>query len=101
MLKKKKKNGTGLNCKRLWTNYVNGRSLGMSFNTDICKSSKLVPGTNNPIFNHYMNGVKLGTTEFEHCRKVVNKAKAVLKQITKNFHYRDGNTFLQTLLTIC
>jgi hypothetical protein len=57
-----------------------------------------------------MKGTLLGTTEQakdvgvyitptmkpgEHCRKTANKAKGVLKQITKCFHYRDRNTFLK------
>jgi predicted YcjX-like family ATPase len=54
-----------------------------------------------------MNRVKLGTTEEEknvgvyvdptlkpsnHCKKVAEKARAILNQITKNFHYRDKHT---------
>jgi hypothetical protein len=67
-------------------------------------------GLRNPRHPYFMNGVKLGTTEEEkdvgvyvdptlkpsnHCKKVVEKARAILNQITKNFHYRDKHTFLR------
>jgi hypothetical protein len=30
-----------------------------------------------------------------HCKRAAEKARAVLNQITKNFHYRDKHTFLR------
>jgi hypothetical protein len=80
----------------------------MSFNADKCKVMHI--GLRNPRHPYFMNGVKLGTTEEEkdvgvyvnptlkpsnHCKRAADKARAVLNQITKNFHYRDKHTFLR------
>ena len=65
-------------------------------------------GANNPGFKYNMEGIVLQEVEEEkdigilihrslkpskQCKKAADMAGAVLKQITKNFHYRDKNVF--------
>ena len=78
----------------------------MTFNVEKCKI--LHVGKNNPKQKYYMNSVELGTTEpdkdigviihsslkpAKQCQKVAATAGTVLRQITKNFHYRDRRIF--------
>jgi hypothetical protein len=80
---------------------------GMEFNTAKCKVMHI--GTNNAHYQYLMNDEQLGTTDSERdlgvivekslkpsaqCKKAATKAKMVLNQITKNFHYRDRRHFL-------
>ena len=80
---------------------------GMSFNTEKCKVMHV--GHNNNKFTYYMQGQALGTTDSERdlgvivesslkpsaqCKKAAAKAKTVLHQITRNFHYRDKKHFI-------
>jgi hypothetical protein len=80
----------------------------MSFNEKKCKVMHV--GRNNPNSDYYMNGVRLAVVEEEkdvgitvhrslkparHCERVAATAMGVLKQMTKNFHYRDRNIFLK------
>ena len=84
------------------------KTWGMLFNIDKCKI--LHCGRNNPKNEYYMDNIKLGTVESErdigiritsnlkpttHCNEIVNKAKAVLNQISRSFHYRDKNVFIR------
>ena len=79
---------------------------GMKFNVDKCKIMHV--GRNNPEYEYYMAGKKLQTVEEEkdigvlihnslkpskHCKKVADTASAVLRQLTKNFHFRDRHVF--------
>ena len=63
---------------------------------------------NNHIYEHYMAGTKLSEVEEEkdigvtvhaslkpsrHWKKVAATASAVLRQLAKNFHYRDRHIF--------
>ena len=79
---------------------------GMMFNTEKCKIMHV--GRNNPQYEYFMGGVKLETVEEEkdigvvihnslkpsrHCKKVADTANAVLRQLTKNFHFRDRHIF--------
>jgi hypothetical protein len=81
---------------------------GMSFNVKKCKVMHI--GKNNPCHDYYMNGIKLTVVEEEkdvgiiihkslkpsrHCQRAAATALGVLKQLTKNFHYRDRNIFLK------
>ena len=81
---------------------------GMEFNVNKCKIMHL--GKNNPEFEYFLYGTKLAVTEEEkdvgvqinknlkpanHCKRVSLRAEAVLKQITRNFHYRDRRTFIK------
>ena len=78
----------------------------MSFNVNKCKILHI--GNNNPKHKYFMNGVELEATEQEkdigvlvsstlkptkQCQKAAATAGAVLRQITKNFHYRDRKIF--------
>ena len=80
----------------------------MLFNIDKCKI--LHCGRNNPKNEYYMDNIKLGTVDSErdigiritsnlkpssHCNEIVNKAKAVLNQISRSFHYRDKHVFIR------
>jgi hypothetical protein len=80
----------------------------MKFNVTKCKVMHI--GQRNPEYEYRMNGVQLLKTEEEkdigvlvnknmkpknQCIKAANIATAVLKQISKNFHYRDRHTFLR------
>jgi hypothetical protein len=81
---------------------------GMCFNLAKCKIMHV--GANNPCYDYYMRGTKLGTTVEEkdigvtitknlkpsaHCSKAAGRATAVLGQIKRNFHYRDRYTFVK------
>ena len=65
-------------------------------------------GTHNPGYKYKMEGTELQEVVEEkdlgilihqslkptkHCKKAADMAGAVLKQITKNFHFRDKNIF--------
>lgn len=67
-------------------------------------------GRNNPEYEYHMNGMKLNTTDEEkdvgvwitknlkpaaQCQKAATRAKAVLNQLTRNFHYRDRHTYMK------
>jgi hypothetical protein len=67
-------------------------------------------GANNPGYDDYMRGTKLGTTDEERdigvtitknlmpsaqSSKAAGRATAVLGQIRRNFHYHDRHTFLK------
>jgi hypothetical protein len=80
----------------------------MEFNLAKCKVMHV--GRNNPQYEYNMNGVKLGKTEEEkdvgiwitknlkptvQCHKAASRAKAVLNQLARNFHYRDRYTFMK------
>ena len=79
---------------------------GMKFNIDKCKIMHV--GRNNPWYEYFMAGTKLKVVEEEkdigvtihnslkprkHCKKVVDTENAVLRQLTKNFHFRDRHVF--------
>jgi hypothetical protein len=81
---------------------------GMAFNVKKCKVMHI--GRKNHKAAYYMNGVQLDTTSEEkdigvyvtsdlkpstHCEKAINTASARLRQIQKNFHYRDRFTFMK------
>jgi tetrahydromethanopterin S-methyltransferase subunit G len=84
---------------------------GMQFNEGKCKVMHI--GQNNPRYEYTMNGQTLSKTEEEkdigvyvnhtlkpgnQCKKAAVKAGQVLRQITKNFHYRDRRTYLKLYL---
>ena len=79
---------------------------GMKFNIPKCKIMHV--GRNNPRHEYKMAGETLTVVEEEkdigvtvssnlkpnkHCKKVAATANAVLRQLTKNFHYRDRHVF--------
>ena len=79
----------------------------MEFNVSKCKI--LHVGKNNPKYEYYMNSQKLQSTESEkdigvhidsslkpslQCREAAKNANFVLMQITRCFHYRDKEVFL-------
>jgi hypothetical protein len=81
---------------------------GMTFNVSKCKILHI--GRNNPEYDYYMHGVKMGTTEIERdvgvmvsktlkpmdqCEAAAGRAMSVLGQLRRNFHYRDRNTFIK------
>ena len=78
----------------------------MEFNTAKCKIMHV--GHNNPCYQYTMSGAVLQEVEEEkdvgvtvhrslkparHCQKAAGMATGVLKQLAKNFHYRDRYTF--------
>jgi len=78
----------------------------MEFNTAKCKIMHV--GHNNPGYQYTMGGVVLQEVEEEkdvgvtvhrslkpsrHCQKAAGMATGVLRQLAKNFHYRDRYTF--------
>ena len=80
---------------------------GMEFNKDKCKIMHI--GKNNPNFEYHMEGIKLTCVEYEkdigvilnrklkpsqHCSEAVRIANFKLYQISKSFHYRDKDVFL-------
>ena len=84
----------------------------MNFNTDKCKTMHI--GRQNDQSEYFMNGQKLSKTEKEkdigvmihrtlkpshQCGEAARKAKAVLLQIARTFHYRDKKTFLRLYIT--
>ena len=65
-------------------------------------------GRNNPRYEYYMEGVRLTVVEEEkdigvkfeksmkpskHCRQAAGIASSVLRQLARNFHYRDKKIF--------
>jgi ribonuclease P/MRP protein subunit RPP40 len=81
---------------------------GMAFNLKKCKIMHI--GRHNPQFEYYMRGEKVSTTVEERdigvaitknlkpaaqCSKAAGRAMALLHQIRRNFHYRDGFTFVR------
>ena len=72
---------------------------GMKFNVDKCKIMHV--GRNNPRYEYFMAGVKLREVEEEKDMGVTihNTANAVLRQLTKNFHYRDRHIFKKIIHT--
>jgi hypothetical protein len=80
---------------------------GMCFNVEKCKVMHI--GNNNIQREYMMGGQTLAKTEMEkdvgvcinknlkpsdHCKRTATKATVVLKQILKNFHYRDKTVFV-------
>ena len=78
----------------------------MKFNVAKCKIMHV--GRNNPGYEYKMAGIKLCEVEEEkdigvtiqsnlkpskHCQKIAGTASAVLRQLTKNFHYKDRHIF--------
>jgi hypothetical protein len=85
-----------------------GEEWSMEFNVKKCKIMHF--GRNNKKFKYTMNGVELAVVESErdigvcvnsnlkpskHCREATNKARAVLGQISRCFHFRDRTVFLR------
>ncbi len=83
---------------------------GMQFNEGKCTVMHI---GQNPRYEYTMNGQTLSKTEEEidfgvyvnhtlkpgnQCKKEAVKAGQVLRQITKNFHYRDRRTYLKLYL---
>ena len=79
---------------------------GMKFNVPKCKIMHV--GRNNPEYEYNMDNVKMTVVEEErdigvtvqknmkpskHCKKAADTASAVLRQLARNFHYRDKITF--------
>ena len=82
------------------------KDWGMKFNIPKCKIMHV--GLRNPSYKYRMEGIELQEVTEEkdigilvhqslrpskHCKKAADMAGAVLKQITKNFHFRDRNIF--------
>ena len=80
----------------------------MSFNITKCKVMHI--GTHNPHYKYYMDGQELLQVQEEkdigvlvsnnlkpknHCTVIANKARGILFQIAKNFHFRDKFTFIR------
>ena len=80
---------------------------GMKFNVGKCKIMHI--GPKNKKFKYYMEGKELAVAEEEkdvgvlvhhsmkpakQCQRAAGMAGGVLRQLTKNFHYRDRNVFL-------
>ena len=91
-----------LNSLCVWAN-----KWGMEFNVSKCKVMHF--GKNNPKFDYSMKNSILAKVDHEkdlgvqissnlkpsqHCREIARKAKGILKQITKAFHFRDRFIFL-------
>ena len=85
-----------------------GRRNSMTFNAKKCKIMHC--GRNNPKAKYNMNGVELAEVDNEkdigitvssnlkpskHCEEAANRARAVLGQISRCFHYRDRKVFLR------
>jgi hypothetical protein len=81
---------------------------GMKFNIDKCKIMHI--GRTNPKYDYYINGEKLKVVEEEtdvgvtvqnnmkptkQCQKAANTARAVLRTVQRNFHYRDKHVFVR------
>ena len=79
---------------------------GMKFNVPKCKIMHV--GRNNPAYKYSMENENMTVVEEEkdigvliqknlkpskHCKKAADIASAVLRQLARNFHYRDKNTF--------
>ena len=80
----------------------------MEFNVKKCKIMHF--GKKNPAYTYKMNGLDLEVVDCErdvgvkiksnlkpsdHCLEAVGKARCVLGQLTRCFHYRDRNVFLR------
>ena len=85
---------------------------GMIFNVSKCKIMHI--GRNNPEHIYSMGGVQLASVDEEkdvgvkvhkslkpksHCTSSAAKARSVLGQLGKTFHYRDRNTFMRLYKT--
>ena len=85
-----------------------GSTWGMEFNVKKCKVLHL--GNSNPKFTYQMNGLDLVEVEEEtdvgvritndlksskQCRIAAGKARGVLAQLTRSFHYRDKYVFVR------
>ena len=79
---------------------------GMKFNVPKCKIMRV--GRNNPAYEYNMENERMTEVEEEkdigiliqknlkpskHCKKAADIASAVLRQLARNFHYRDKNMF--------
>jgi hypothetical protein len=88
--------------------YEWSRRWGMEFNIPKCKIMHV--GRNNPKYKYSINGQELSVVEEEkdigvivqnnlkptkQCEKASNMAAAVLRQIERNFHYRDKRVFVR------
>lgn len=88
------------------------KDWGMSYNVEKCKIMHL--GRANPQYEYTMGGVPLTVVVEEkdigvvvhnslkparQCKKAADTAGAVLKTISKNFHYRDKKVFLKLYKT--
>ena len=82
------------------------KKWGMQYNIPKCKIMHL--GRNNPMYVYKMEGRQLEVVEEEkdigvivhkslkpskQCRRAAGTATAVLRQLARNFHYRDRNIF--------
>ena len=87
--------------------YSWSKKWGMEFNVSKCKI--LHVGKNNPNFDYYLASEKLQVVESEkdigvkihssmkpslQCNEAAQRANFILQQITKCFHYRDKEVFL-------
>lgn len=85
-----------------------GEQNNMEFNVKKCKIMHC--GRNNPKYKYKMNNTELDVVEVErdigitvtdklkpsqHCQEAANRARAVLGQISRSFHYRDRHVFLR------
>jgi hypothetical protein len=90
--------------------YEWSQKWGMEFNIPKCKLMHV--GRRNPEYSYSINGQELSVVEEEkdigvipvvqknlkpgkQCEKSANMAAAVLRQIERNFHYRDRNVFVK------
>ena len=88
------------------------KDWGMEFNNKKCKIMHI--GKNNPKFEYKMDNDTLDSTSIEkdigvhitsdlkptkHCEIAANKARAVLGQISKSFHFRDRKVFVRLYKT--
>ena len=91
-----------------------GRKWGMEFNEPKCKIMHV--GNNNPGYSNSMSGESLKVVEEEkfigitvhgslkpskHCKKAAGIAGAVLRQLERNFHYRDRNFTIGSTFNMC
>ena len=87
------------------------KKWGMKYNVPKCKIMHL--GPKNSRYAYYMEGTQLEVVEEEkdigvivhrslkpsrQCKKAAGIATAVLRQLARNFHYRDKNTHLKTYM---
>ena len=87
---------------------------GLQFSFSKCKIMHV--GKKNPEYEYYMAGHRLTVFEEEkdvgaivhkslkpsrQCKKAAVTAGAVLRKLTRNFHYRDRNIFKKLYRTIC
>lgn len=84
------------------------KDWGMSFNKEKCKIMHI--GNTNPRYEYFMEGTKLTVTSSEkdvgvvicenlkpakQVQKAAGTAAAVLRQISRNFHFRDRHIFMR------